>query len=177
LSGNRLGLLVRLHQALPAARTLLISDSPDLGMISRAFRVGVWGVLTRERAAEDLEYAMLAVTRDELWLSRGQLSSLVRLTAVDDPSVVDILELTPRENAVVRGVLSGQSNKQIACMLDIAEHTVKVHLHHIYGKLHLHRRVDLLIRYGREAWSCVPFHRAPIRPRRHCEASRGDGNA
>jgi DNA-binding CsgD family transcriptional regulator len=80
-------------------------------------------------------------------LSRGQLSNLIIGTAADN-SYVDLPQLTPRENTVVRSVLSGCSNKEIACMLDIAEHTVAIHLHNIYGKLHLRRRIDLLVWHG-----------------------------
>jgi two-component system nitrate/nitrite response regulator NarL len=59
----------------------------------------------------------------------------------------DLRQLTPRENAVVRSVLCGHSNKEIARALGIAEHTVKIHLHHVYAKLHLHGRLDLVLRH------------------------------
>jgi two-component system, NarL family, nitrate/nitrite response regulator NarL len=147
LSDRKFGVLGRLHLALPDARTLLIGDSLDLETISHALRMGVWGAIAKARAALDLEPALYAIARRELWLSRAQLSSLLML-ATPEPHP-DLLELTPRENAVMRGVLSGYSNKQIARTLEIAEHTVKIHLHHIYGKLHLHRRVELLLRHGR----------------------------
>jgi DNA-binding CsgD family transcriptional regulator len=41
-------------------------------------------------------------------------------------------------------VLAGQSNKLIAGELEISEYTVKVHLQHIYRKLGVHRRLELL---------------------------------
>ncbi len=144
LNDRSLAALVRLHRALPSARTLLISNSLELETIFRVLRLGVRGVIARTRAAADLGPALQAVARDELWLTRGQISRLLLLTALEPQH--DLLELTPRENAVMRGVLSGHSNKQIGRTLDIAEHTVKVHLHNIYVKLHLHRRVELLLR-------------------------------
>jgi two-component system nitrate/nitrite response regulator NarL len=146
LCNRRFRVLERLHQALPGARTLLIGDSFDLETISHALRMGVWGTIAKGRVALDLEPALCAVTRGELWLSRVQLSSLL-MVATPEPHPY-LSGLTPRENAVMRGVLSGHSNKQIARRLEIAEHTVKVHLHHVYIKLHLHRRVDLLLRHG-----------------------------
>jgi FixJ family two-component response regulator len=43
--------------------------------------------------------------------------------------------LTPRENEILRYIITGMLNKQIALKLDIAEKTVKVHRGHIMEKL------------------------------------------
>lgn len=142
---NRRGLtdLAQIHRALPKARMLAIGGSLDLTAILPAVRQGMRGILPSTRVAFDLERALRAVADGDLWLSRHQLAYLVMITNAGPES--DLLELTPRENAVVRGVLSGQSNKEIARALNIAEHTVKIHLHHVFTKLHVHRRVELLV--------------------------------
>jgi len=141
--------LAHLHRALPSTRTLLISDSLQPSTVFAASRQGTWGVLPRMRVTLDLERALNAVVGGEFWLSRRQLVGLVTFTHADLNE--DFAELTPRENAVAHRALVGQSNKQIACALDIAEHTVKIHLHHIYTKLHVHGRVELLLHYRRDS--------------------------
>jgi two-component system nitrate/nitrite response regulator NarL len=150
---NHCGLtgLTQVHRALPRARTVLIGDSLQLSTIFAALRLGTWGVLARTRIAVDLERALKAVAGGELWLSRPQLAGLVAFANAESES--DFAELTPRENAVARGILVGQSNKQIAGALKIAEHTVKIHVHHIYTKLRVHGRVELLLHYRR---NCTP---------------------
>jgi two-component system nitrate/nitrite response regulator NarL len=50
--------------------------------------------------------------------------------------------LTDREKDVLQQVINGSSNKEIAASLDIAESTVKRHLHNILEKLHLENRVQ-----------------------------------
>jgi two-component system nitrate/nitrite response regulator NarL len=142
-----LGELAQFHRALPSTRALLISDSLEPSTVFAALRQGTWGVLPRMRVALELERALKAVVGGEFWLSRRQLVGLVTFTNAD--SNEDFAELTPRENAVARRALLGQSNKQIANALNIAEHTVKIHVHHIYTKLHVHGRVELLIHYRR----------------------------
>ena len=53
--------------------------------------------------------------------------------------------LTGREHGVLLEVMEGGSNKDIAGALEISEQTVKIHLQHIYRKLGVHRRADLLL--------------------------------
>ena len=51
--------------------------------------------------------------------------------------------LTPRERQVMQLICEGLSNKEIARRLSISEGTIKVHLHHICGKLVAKNRVML----------------------------------
>jgi DNA-binding NarL/FixJ family response regulator len=55
--------------------------------------------------------------------------------------------LTAREDQVVRLVISGASNKEIARLLDISVATVKSHVHNLLGKLGLTGRGKLAVRY------------------------------
>lgn len=52
---------------------------------------------------------------------------------------------TRREQQTVQLLLRGMTNKQIAQRLDIAEDTVKKHLHHVYKKLGVGRRALLIV--------------------------------
>lgn len=49
--------------------------------------------------------------------------------------------LSPRELDILRGIARGESNKEIARALAIAETTVKVHVQHILRKLAVASRV------------------------------------
>ena len=48
--------------------------------------------------------------------------------------------LTPRENEVLELVAYGHRNKNIATRLQVSEHTVKLHIHHIFAKLGVNNR-------------------------------------
>jgi DNA-binding NarL/FixJ family response regulator len=52
--------------------------------------------------------------------------------------------LTPREREIVASLCRGNSNKMIACALNISEGTVKVHLVTIFAKLCIVRRTGLM---------------------------------
>lgn len=49
-------------------------------------------------------------------------------------------KLTPREKQVLQLVSKGQSNKIIAANLGITEHTVKLHMHNVVGKIGVSNR-------------------------------------
>ncbi len=50
--------------------------------------------------------------------------------------------LTQREEDVLRLVAEGLQNKNIASRLELSEHTIKLHIHHIISKLGVHNRTE-----------------------------------
>jgi DNA-binding NarL/FixJ family response regulator len=62
-----------------------------------------------------------------------------------------LIRLSPRERQILPLVCKGWSNKQIARELGMADSTVKVHLHAIYGKLEIHNRTLLAAMAGAAA--------------------------
>jgi tetratricopeptide (TPR) repeat protein len=54
------------------------------------------------------------------------------------------LGLTAREAEIVRLIIEGQDSKRITEELFISEHTVKNHLHHVYQKLGIRNRIQLV---------------------------------
>ncbi len=53
-------------------------------------------------------------------------------------------QLTPQEAAVARLARAGKTNREIAAQLYLTVNTVETHLRHVYQKLGIHRRVELL---------------------------------
>lgn len=54
--------------------------------------------------------------------------------------------LTDRETEVLALIAGGYSNKEVAQMLSLSPHTVKVHARNIYSKLGVRTRTQALIR-------------------------------
>jgi DNA-binding NarL/FixJ family response regulator len=54
--------------------------------------------------------------------------------------------ITKREAEIAGLVSQGLANKVVAKQLGIGEGTVKVHLHHVYQKLHVSNRTALILR-------------------------------
>ena len=56
--------------------------------------------------------------------------------------------LSNREREVVKLLLEGKSNKQIALALHITRHTVEFHLKNVYSKCHVNSRTELILKLG-----------------------------
>jgi DNA-binding CsgD family transcriptional regulator/tetratricopeptide (TPR) repeat protein/TolB-like protein len=56
----------------------------------------------------------------------------------------DTYGITVREGEIIRLLLEGKGNKEITEALFISDHTVKNHIHHIYQKLGIKNRVQLV---------------------------------
>lgn len=57
--------------------------------------------------------------------------------------------LSPRETQVMELAAQGKTHKQIARMLRISHHTVKIHAEHIREKMEVHSMSQALVMWGR----------------------------
>ncbi|MBG6180270.1 LuxR C-terminal-related transcriptional regulator [Arthrobacter sp. CAN_A1] len=55
-----------------------------------------------------------------------------------------LASLTTRETEVVRGVVDGRTNRDLAQTLGVSVRTVEGHLHRVYAKLHIRTKAELL---------------------------------
>ena len=68
-------------------------------------------------------------------------------------------ELTASEFAVVRLVIQGATDREVAQQLYISAHTVNSHLRHVFGKLGIRSRVELAHRAGQRQAAELPSFR------------------
>jgi DNA-binding NarL/FixJ family response regulator len=61
-----------------------------------------------------------------------------------DASSLPRANLTEREREIIHEISEGISNKEAARRLNISEGTIKLHLHHIYHKLSIRNRAELV---------------------------------
>ena len=143
-------ILRRFHLAHPEIRKVLLVESFDRELVVNAFRSGVRGIFCiADSNLRLLCKCLLRVADGQIWANTEQLNYIVELMS-EAPSLrvlnsrADNL-LTPREEQVVALVAEGLGNPQIACELNLSEHTIKKYLFRIFEKLGISSRVELVL--------------------------------
>lgn len=139
----------RLKPQHPNLRILILTVHEDEALLREAIRAGASGYVLKRAAEAELLSAIRIVMRGDMYVDPAMLRSLL-LEERDTRSDRQPVEpLTPREIEVLKLIVQGYTNRQIAEKLCISVRTVEGHRANICGKLGLRSRVEL-VRYARE---------------------------
>jgi FixJ family two-component response regulator len=125
-----------LSQADHSMPIIFITGHGNIPMSVQAMKKGAVDFLTKPFDDEELlEAVKKAIEKDrKAKAEQAEMHDALRR----------IEQLTPREHEILRYVITGMLNKQIALMLDIAEKTVKIHRGRIMEKLCVDSVADLV---------------------------------
>lgn len=128
-------------------RTIILASDITREQTLEALQAGVTGVLAKSDVAEQLVAAVRAVDAGRFWFGGQPLRSLVGVIAKLLPSapVPRQFGLTQRERDIIALVVEGQSNREIAASLEIAEETVKQHIKNVFDKTGVSKRLELAL--------------------------------
>jgi len=119
-------------------RVLALSAHDDEEYIMNLLQIGAAGYLTKEEALDTIVDAVRGVARgEEGWLSRRAAARITTATRKEPNKLID---LTDREEEVVKLLADGHTNNEIADLLSVTERTVRFHLRNIYDKLDVNSR-------------------------------------
>lgn len=135
-----------IQRELPEVRVVVLTVSDDDDDLFEAIKAGATGYLLKNMRAQALFDRLRGVFRGEAALSpvlaARVLEEFARQRQEAPAQPAEDAGLTERERAVLQLVINGASNREIAARLEIAESTVKRHLHNILEKLHLENRAQ-----------------------------------
>src|ERR1035441_3792965 len=134
----------------PEIKMVLLLDNPEPNLVVDAFRAGAKGIFCRSQS--DFKALCGCVDRvndGQIWANRSELSRVLeafsRLAPMRVVNADGMRLLTKREEDVVRLLAEGMQNRDIANELKLSEHTVKNYLFHIFDKLGVSLRVELVL--------------------------------
>jgi DNA-binding NarL/FixJ family response regulator len=122
----------RVGKASPDTRVVVFTSFSDREGIVQALDAGAVGYLLKDAEPGEIHAAIRAAARGEAPLAPRAAAALLadrRSRPVPD------VKLSPREREVLRLVLEGLANKQIARRLGISEKTVKGHLTSLFQRI------------------------------------------
>lgn len=142
-----LQLLSRLRQTGSPARVVVLGQGGDDEQLFASVREGAFGFLPRDVSPEELVYLLQGAREGyPLFCADGINRLLRKLCCVlrrADGTCLKSVRITSREREVMRLMVAGLSNKDIAAALCITEHTVKNHVRRILEKLGVSNRVQV----------------------------------
>jgi two-component system, NarL family, nitrate/nitrite response regulator NarL len=151
---NGLEAVRKIRMGYPHIHVVMLTVSDDVKDLFTAIQFGAQGYLLKNMEPDDWIEYLHALLGNHTEVSRriaNRLFHRFRIgSTTDEPSPVS---LTPRECEILARVASGETNKQIAQRLVIAENTVKNHIKNLLEKLQLDNRVQLAayaVRHGLE---------------------------
>ena len=127
---------------------MLLGNIPSHEEVVGLMNVGVRGYFDLNESAEQLAEALRVVHKEEIWLPRDKMSSIMdRIISVvgRDLKEKTLDQLTPTEFQVLRLIGQGKSNDEIADAMFISKNTVRSHIKSIYAKLDTHSRLQLAL--------------------------------
>jgi DNA-binding NarL/FixJ family response regulator len=135
-----------------AVRVIALTTFDDDEEVFAALRAGAVGYLLKDVSSARLVEAVLAAARGESVLQPSVAAKVVaRFAQLPDaaappPPQPLVVPLSERELAVLRLLADGESNREIAAALFLAEGTVKNHVTNVLAKLGARDRTQAALR-------------------------------
>lgn len=154
---NGVDALPALREVAPGSRILILTVSEDENDLAAALRNGACGYLLKTIEGDALSSAIRRAMQGENVVAQEMTGKLVAayrdaaatssasMRTEPSPPPSPLSSLSPRELDILRGIAAGDSNKEIARKLAIAETTVKIHVQHILRKLDVSSRVHAAV--------------------------------
>lgn len=117
-------------------------------------KAGAKGCCRRGVDPDSLQQVLTVTANGGVWVTRSLLPRLVselrkyvdaHRKPAETPANDVLAELTQREREIVRLIVEGASNKEVASSLNISERTVKGHLSNVFQKLGVADRLKLVL--------------------------------
>ncbi len=126
-----------IHEKYPMVHVIALTSFPEDDLVQNALQAGATGYLMKNVSARELAEAIRAAHQGKMTLSPEAAQALAHAVA----NQAEGAELTDREKEVLKLMVEGLNNAEIAERLVVSLSTVKYHISNILSKLQVDNRV------------------------------------
>ena len=138
---NGLEVAAKIKKAYPSTKIIIMTSMPDANFLTRAKEIGVDSFWYKEvQDTTMLEVMDRTMAGEHIYPDRPPVVQLGMARDTD---------FTEREMDVLRKMVQGYTDKEIADQLNMSYHTVRFHINSLLGKTGCVSRTDLAIRVVR----------------------------
>lgn len=145
---NSLHVVELVKKEFPQAKVIVMDLAPAQGDVLQFVKAGASGFILKDATVDDFLATIRSVAEGVKVLPailNGSLFSQIIEHAVEGgkTNISKAIRMTKREQEVIKLISDGLTNKEIAKELQIANYTIKSHVHNIMEKLALHTRLEV----------------------------------
>jgi DNA-binding NarL/FixJ family response regulator len=137
-------LLQELRTQENSSRILMVTAGMRDSVTLTALNSGVAGIIFKHSGPGQLIEAIHRVAKGEMWLDTGVVRSLISSSGEKPESAQGVRSLSDRQRMVLRSILDGLTNKEIASQLQVSETSIKASIQELFDKAGVRTRSQLV---------------------------------
>lgn len=120
-------------------KIIILDTKKDKSLFLDLLKVGIDGYILDISDEDDFKYIIKKIINGKKFFDSDLLGNF------KNECVSNFEDLTKKEEQVIKFLIKGLSNKNIAKEVDVTEYTIKKHVSSILSKLNLKNRQDIII--------------------------------
>jgi DNA-binding NarL/FixJ family response regulator len=142
--GEGVDLIAELRKHQESAKVLMVTAGMPDGSAVRVMEAGASGIFLKHGTLEALLTAVQRVAAGDIWLDSDEVRAIVTSSMARRETPDRARTLTARQSEVMRGILDGLSNKEIAVVINASESSVKAVIQELFRKAGVRTRSQLV---------------------------------
>jgi DNA-binding NarL/FixJ family response regulator len=139
-------LMGRLRQLSPRTQIMMLTVFEDYDRIFQSLKAGACGYLVKQTTPAKILEAIVDVHHGGPPMTSQIARRVIEQFRTPAAVPAEVADLTARERQILDHLVQGLLYKEIAGTLEISEETVRKHVHHVYGKLHVRNRHEAVMK-------------------------------
>ena len=137
----------KIKELLPAVHIVIVTVYEDSDRIFQALQAGACGYLLKRSTPEQIIAAIRESQGGGVPMTPEIARKVISQFRAKTTASTQVESLTAREREVLELVMNGLENADIANRMGVSIATVRFHLQHIYEKLHVHSRNEMVFKF------------------------------